>query len=598
VPIVNTYGGRKVATAPLPGARLTAAETALSEGAGVEQARAQKFETLAGVAGQLGQMATSTYTALVQQEHDRADNVALLAAGNALATWEHQRLYDPETGALQVKGKDAMPLPEAIAADYGRQADAIAAGLTTPRQKQAFAQLRAQRGEALDLTIRRHVFGEMQTYQGQEVNAAVENAMSAAIANALDPRRVGVELGRAVAAITTNGPALGLGPEQIAQKVAAVTSTVHVGVIDRLLANDQAGAAKVYFQETKGQIDGKALAKVEAALEEGGLRKRAQQTADEIAKDGGTLTEQRDRAKALITDDPKLREQVLNLIEHEAAVTDRADREWHETLVTRAYNVVDKTHDVRSIAPAEWMSLTGGERNSLMDYAAQRARGLPVQNDDPTYYGLMRQAGDDPEAFAQYNLLKDRYRLGDPEFKQLVALQLQIRNGDRAAADRDLSNFRQNSDVIDDALALYGVDPKVARNKPLSPEGKALAQLYRILDQQVAVLEGKSGKKPTNVDVQQLVDGLLSQSVTGTVGSGWSAAWNVLLGLAAFPVGNIAPMDFSRAGRPVGLLNLTIADVPETEREKIRGALTRAGRPVTNQTILDAFILQRLRGGG
>jgi hypothetical protein len=373
------------------------------------------------------------------------------------------RLYDPQSGALSVHGKDAMPLPEQIAGEYDQVTGAIAMGLGNDRQKLAFAKVKESRGQQLDLTIRKHVYGEMQRYEGQELQSTITNATNNAIANASDPRRVGMELARAVDAIKTHAPRLGLGPEEVAQQVDAVTTKTHVGVIEGLLAQDQTKTAQVYFDETKSAIKGEALARIEKALSVGKTRSEGQKAADAIVAAGGTLTEQREKARAI--DDPDVRDNVMQRIEHEDAVKEKVQREAEQATLTNAYGIVDRTKSVDGIPPADVVTLAN-HMPALRAYAIARAKGVPVETDYPTYYGLLSKAGDDPAAFVKENLLTYRAKLDDGEFKQLADIQLRIKNGDRAAADKATSGLphaRSDREGLADQLRHR---PDAARRQP------------------------------------------------------------------------------------------------------------------------------------
>lgn len=577
MPTVPLYGGRKVATEALPGVRKTAAETSLSTGVGLDiakgQADATKWEGIGALASGVGRLATAEYTRMAQEERQRADEVALLEAENTLSRWEQRRLYDPANGALAVQGKDAMPLPESVGAEFEKVAGDVGAGLKTDRQRLAFEKLKAHHGLNLDLTLRRHVYGEMQQYEAGELKAFVANGTQSAVANALEPRRVGEELNKVTAAITKSGPRLGLGSEEIKAAVGAAQSQVHVGVIDRLLSTDNEPAAQAYFDETKGQISGDVLAKVERALEEGGLRKKSQTQADAIIKSGDSLSKQLEQVRAI--EDPKLRDAVRERVEHEAAVTARVTREQEEATLRGVYDIVDKTHDVTKIPAVVWANMSGGERAAARSYADHLARGVPVDTDLPTYYALMRKAADDPATFSTDNLLSYRGKLGETEFKQLASLQLAIRNGDRTKADKDLGGFRTHTQIVDDSLTQYGIDPNA---KPNTPEGAAIAQLRRMLDLRMQDLSEATNKKPTNDDIQRTLDALLSQSVK--VPGSW---WNIFPGGQPF---------FDSTKR---VIDLTMKDVPATDRQQIEAALRKVGRPVSDATILDLYLEARMR---
>lgn len=576
MPVVR-YGQPRVATERLPGVRRTAAETALSRGAGLHLERARTSETIAGVAGSLANTGLSKMSEIAREEREKADQVALLEAENRLSEWEQKRLYDPETGALGVKGKAAMSLPDDLRTEFDQLAGTIEQELATDAQRLAFTQARTRRLSNLDLTIRRHVFREMEAHEAKEVGAAVINHLNDGIANALDPRRVGVELQAGIDVIRAHP--MGAGPEELQQRIDDFTTKMHDGVITRLLANDQARSAQVYFEETREQISGDAIARIEKALEAGGLRKEAQVQADAIVRAGGTLTEQREKARLI--EQPELRDAVMQRIEHEASIRERETRQAEEDQLRTAYDLVDRYQDVAAIPPATWAELSGAARSSLRGYARNLAQGIPVETDFGTYYSLMRQAAEDPQAFSTRNLLEARGKLDDGDFKQLAGLQLSIRNGDRAKANADLNGFRTTNAIVNDTLSLFGVDPAA---KPGTEEGRAIAQLQRMLDQRIEQFAQSTGKQPNNSDIQTMLDALLSTTVE-TPGS-W---WNIFPGGKAGPWGK----DSKR------LIDLTISDVPRAERKLIEEALRGAGRPVSDATILDLYLetQARVKGG-
>jgi hypothetical protein len=574
----KVYGNRQIGLAPLPGVRKQAAKTALSEGAGVAQAEGNigaAIEQLGGVGQQIAAHVGELAMTQAKEARDRADQTAMLDASNQLTAWTNQRLYDPNEGALAKKGKDAMNLPEDVLDDYNKKADEVAAGLSTDKQREAFVKMRLDQQQSLDLTVRRHTLGEMQNYESGELKAYVENSTNSAIQNALDPNRINVELTNAVGAIKTQGPRLGMGPIEIAGAVQKAQNAVHVGVIDKLLALDKTKAASIYFEETKGEIDGDMQTKIVKALDDAGTRSDAQKQSDAIVAAGGTLTEQREKARQI--DDPKLRDQVMERIEHEAAVKDKIDRDTEENRLMGAYNIIDRTHDVAKIPTNVWTQLTGNSRTALRSYAEHLAKGVPVETDLPTYYGLMKSAADNPEKFATSNLLEYRAKLGDTEFKQLAGLQLSIRSADSRKTEKELSGYLTNRQVVENTLSLYGIDSNAKGN---TDEGKAIAQLQRMIDNRVGAFQNLTGKQPTNDDVQRITDELLSQNVT--VPGSW---WNIWPGGKPF---------FDQSKR---IIDFKVGDIPAADRTLIEQALRKAGRPVSDATVLDLYIETHARKG-
>ncbi|HMJ04574.1 MAG TPA: hypothetical protein VK506_16650 [Conexibacter sp.] len=577
MPLVERYGGRKVTDRALPGARRTAAETDTSTGANYQRTRGAAAEAAGNAfGGTLERIGVAEYARIQQAERDRADDVALLEAENSLARFEQKALYDPQTGALGVKGKAAMDLPNQIDEAYTTHAGDIEKGLHTDRQREAFAKVKAQHYQNITATVQRHVFGQMQEYEAGELKAYVENKQSLAVANAQDPRRVQIELHSAIDALTKSAPRLGLGPEQLQAQIENVQSATHVGVINELLASGSTKSARIYFEEARGQISGDAIARVEAALKEGTTRQAAQEATDKIVAKGGTLTEQRAAAKAI--EDPDVRQATLQAIEHEHDVKRAVEAEDNKARVQAAYNLVDKTHDVRSIAPADWAALDGGTKNAIRDYVAQLAKGTPRTTDVETFYGLMSKAGDDPESFAKENLLKYKAQLDDADFQQLTSLQLSLKKGERTADNDRLEGVRTNKEIIDGTLAQYGYQTTESKQKPA--EKRAIAELQRMLDRRVEQASALlKGKKPTNTEIQQMLDGILAAKRPG---KGYNF-YNIL------PFGQ----PFQNPDRR--LIDLGPEDIPAIDRQQIESQLRHDGMPVTDETVLDAYIEHEIR---
>jgi hypothetical protein len=566
---------RTVQTSALPGARRTAAETALSQGAGVEQARGETGLAIARVGNAIAQPGYSIFARnaaetrrLQDEERRRADDLAVLGAENRLAEWERARLYDPKQGALTLKGKDSFELPEAIEEEFGKLAGEVERTMQTPEQKAAFARVRASRQNAVSMTVRRHVYGEMQTYRANELKARVDNAQDLAIHNALDPRRAGEELQRAVDAISLEAPRLGFGPEQVAAQIAGVRSNVHVGTIERLIENDQMTAAREYFEEASSQIAGDKLADIEKAIEAGALKANAQRESDRIVAAGGTLTAQREQARQI--QDPDLRDAVMQRIEHENAVQERVDRETHEDRLRGVYDILDRQPNIANIPATEWSRMSGAERSSARAYAEAKAKGTPVETDLATYYSLMQKAAEDPEAFATENLLRYRGKLHETEFKQLAGMQVSVRNGERRTDEVEAySTFTQ---IFNDTLEGVGFDPDDAG-------ALALRRRFEQMAETEARLAGK--KKLTNTEIQEVLDRLVMNVTTE------KGAWgNIIPGGQPF-------WDVTKRG-----FDLSIDDVPQGMRPQIVDALRRKNIPITNDTILDTYLRHLQRTGG
>jgi len=578
MPVARKYN-RQAQTAALPGARLTAAETAESLGARSGQ-RSQAIARLGATAANIG---IDAYTRIAASERKKADDLALLDASNKLDTWELDTLHDPQHGALNTQGQASFDLPEKIDEQFMQVTGDIEKGLATPEQKLAFQKMKAERHGNIAISVRRHVAGEMQTYRANTLKATVQYAQSLAITNALDPRRVGEEMQKGVDAIRLHAPELGVTGEALDQQVRDFQSSVHVGVINNLLANEQTKKARIYYEEKKGEIAGDQQDAMEKMIRAGTVKGDAQQATAKILAEGGTLTEQRAKAKAI--DDPDVQDEVLQRIEHEDAVRENVKRQGDRELLRGVYDTIDKTKNVASIPANIWAQMDGSDRSAAREYAHRLAKGEPIETDQQTYYALMQQAMDDPATFAKLNMLKARPRLSDQDFQELTRLQLSFTNEARSAeargqTERLLDGFRTRKEIVDNTLVQYGMDPNA---KPDTPQAKANAELRRMVDRRVDAAQAPdtSGKKRevSNSEIQAVVDDILSQNES--IPGSWRALYN--------------PFGYDLADKTKRLVDYTINDIPAADRQQIEAALRRTQMPISDQTILDTYIEGQLR---
>jgi hypothetical protein len=574
MPLVERYGQRRVGPNPLPGARMTSAPTALSLGAGLAEEKARTAETTARAAGQLAGQALDWAGRLRQQEKERADQVALLDAENRLNEWETKYLYgDGEStrGVLGINGKEAMGLPEQASEEFTAITGAIEAELATDEQRLAYAKLVGDRKRNLDVTIARHTTAQIEQYERTELDSYVANKTQEAIRNATDPRRAEAALAHLQTAIRTHAPRLGLGAEAVEKQVNAATSAVRVGIINQLIATEQIPAAKAYFEETRDQIDGEQLDNIQTALRAGTVRREAQNKTEEILAGGGTITEQRQRAKESL--EGEVLDEVLRRLEHESNVREAATRQAHDDMLTGVFNQLDQNPDVRRIDPVTWSKMSGAEKSAAYNYVEARVAGVPVQTNWTRYTGLMEMARDNPQRFAKVSLLQYRGQLGDTEYKQLLGMQTSIANGDESGGGQ-IPSFSTKREIIDNSLAVYGADLSDAE----------VARVYRLLDQRVAALG--PGAEPSAVDYQSFVDEILSTELTRTAG--------VMDGLYDWARGNnVATRIISD--------DLTFESIPLAERRQLEQNMRRRGLAVNEQTVLDQWrlfhIMKRNREG-
>jgi hypothetical protein len=539
-----------------PNVRRNASRSAIAEGAGKAAADAQKFEAVASAGNAVARLGIQKYVEIKDAERVRANQVALDTAQNKLNAWELSRIHDPEKGALNLRGEQAFTLPEEVDREFNELAGQIEQSLGNDEQREAFARIRSQRGTSIALTVRKHVAGEIRQFDEDQLKATVASTASLAAANALSPKVAGEHMARGVAAIQAYGKRSGMPADAIAEQVARYQSGTHIDIIENLLAHDQERAAEVYFAaaEEAGQIAGDKLDDVRKAIETGTLRRKSQEVSDEIIKRGGTLTAQREAAREI--DDPKLRDEVMQRIEHEAVISERAERDAEEARSRGVYDILDKTKDVRKIPAGVWASMSGNERAAARRYAdslIETPEGGSIKTDQRVFYTLSRMATDDPTGFAKVNLWGYKDKLSPSDFQQIVGWQMSRAKGESSP---QLDNVFTTTQIFDRSA-------KAAKIATDTPEGQAL---FKRFAEDVEREQRAAGKKLSSTDQQAILDRLLISQTTG--GNDW------------IPFNERTKRGFE----------MTIDDIPAASRRMLVRELERNRIEPSESNILEAYL--------
>lgn len=533
MPQVRTYGARRVGLEALPDVRRTAAETSLSTGVGVEEAKQQK----AAAIGQLGQGLTragSQFAAIALEEKQKADEAAILEAENALGKWENQRMYDPEAGALTVRGKDAQPLPETVGGEFEKKADEVANTLKTPEQRAVFAKLRAKHGLDIDLQLRRHVYGEMRTFYADELKGVVANSTNAAIANASDPRRVGDELSKVAIAISQGAKRLGMGPEEAQAAIDAARTQIHAGVVHRLIAEGKDRQASAYFQGVKNQIvTGEARAQLEAQLDTASTQGEGLRTAETLWQQLGPKGEQdpinldkmETAAREKYADDPKALQATISFLRERKAGVDSGRKEREEATSGAVWIAASKGASLAQITRMpEFLALPGRAQASVSDYIVNRgerqeARALAAEQRAYTA-GQRQQSVKEQKGWARYwelsspttldatseNALQGmRGELGDDHVNRLLTQKRSLTKSEETVRDATIDD-----DLFKVTAAASGLD---AYSPKTDGEKAELGQLKNSVETAIDAEQRRLGKVLTREQKQAIMHNLTDQKV-------------------------------------------------------------------------------------
>ncbi len=592
MPTVRTYE-RSVTTAPIQGGRLTAAQTEISEGAGVERANQQRALTFAQAGKEAQQLGTEIFA---RQEAERrreaeearqfANEMAVIEGRNKLDAWQRDAIYDPEKGALTKKGKDAFGLPEEIDAQFEKAVSDIGEKMVTPEQKLGWARVVQQERARTQLEVRRYVDREMQVYTANETQARVANGIASTVRMSttpdadghIDPSRGLAELNQTVADFKAVAPKMGLTPAQIEQQERDIRTKAHEGTIRTLIADNKPQAAKVYYEEVETQVDPERRDEIKAMLKTGGVRAEAQKETEKILTDPKNKTLEQQRAAAKGISDPDVQDEVLQRIEHENAVKKQQEQVAKEETSVKVANILDAKRSVSAIPADIWNNMNMAQRDAARSYVKDLIEKGQPTTDLKFLYSLYDEAEKNPTKFGE-RVLSDptvMSRLSRADFEQVMLLQKGVRQGNTKAVQEGLEGYQTSTQIVDSILTAAGMD---TTPKPGSKEASTVVALRTAVDQEVAALKAEKaakGQKISSEDIRQITDTMMKKVVTQK-GSGKISDIFTFSG------------HYSDVEKRIG--EVTIDDVPQQDLGLIRDALLRKGRVPTETEIVRIYRL-------
>lgn len=485
------------------------------QGQGIGNTRVNQSAPLEAFGG--GDLAAAPTRALqqtgeiFQKEIEKADRLRVMEAETKLQNFKNQLIYDPKSGLMTKKGRDAFGAPDEFNKKFGDVIASIEKDLSSPAQRQAFAARAAEQQSEFQANVNRHVFQESESYKKQVTNGAIEATQNDAVLNYQNPEAIGSALKKQSDVLMQFAQDEGMDADQAKLLVERHRSRTHAAIIDRMIANKEDLRAESYFNSVKGELtDKEDLMSVEAKVQESSLLGKAQRVSEDMMSQGMTLSQAIAEANKL--ESPREKEFVKQQLRN-----DYARREQDRNLdQQRVFEAASKTlftsnGDLKSIAHI-LPTLDDQERNSLLSRAAQIAKGIEPETDIKTYYGLKEMATNPKlrEEFMNTNLMTYSHKLSPSDLKQMIDLQTGMKSGAKGA-DETLRGYMSDQQIVKTGLNTLG----------LKQDEEDGIKFQRKVDDQVLQLQKETGKKVTSDQLKNIVDTLAVESVTD---NGW--IWN------------------------------------------------------------------------
>lgn len=491
------------------------------------------------------------------------DTRAVMEAELSLGNWEQTNLNDPTNGYFSKQGNNAIGGSKTISQGYQKTAGEIRAGLANEQQRLAFDKIFANRRDSVLSRVARHEQVQRQSAMVDTQNAMMKQALENAMANYTDPKTIGDNINQGLRAIATVGSLNGDSPVVLSQKQKAFTSTVHRGVVSRMM-DDNPMAAKMYFEANKKQMLATDIDAIDGPLNTQSTKQTAKTTSEQIFAEGGTPEQMYARARAI--EDVDLSDQVLSRLkvmqnERQQSQVDQANNAWAGLAENPSFDAI----------PA---GISGKEQAAMRSYVEKRLSGKSVATDMAYYDELISMPIEQlRRQELDFNRLSEKHatffmRRRDPQ---------QGSSGEGVNLTDDISN---------QLLAKAGVT---------DPKDKGAFKVR--LREEVESAKAQKGGNLSYDDIVKISDKLIMQTGGGFFSSG---EYNFNRTISGVP--NAAVADVANALNVAGLDtdDETIAkayNFVNENRDDIIDALVAQGLPVNYNTILKNAIATMKREG-
>lgn len=414
----------------LSGERVRNTATATPDAFGARSGR-----DLQGV-GRAGGQASGVLAQHAQLFQQRHDEEAVRQAFVDYDTRMRSMMFDPEAGLMMRTGRNAAGVStEALRTmeDAERQV-----GKTlNARQSLAFRErvMRVREGHLNNLA--RHESVEFRKAEEETLNAVLGSAAESAIAAARSPELRDEYLAQGETEIGRIAALHGWDDDVQQRKVKEYRTTVHKGIVERLLVNDPSGAREYYEALDKDQVDGTVMAQLEGSLRDGVTRQRAQEVTDRIVSSTRDTREMLRMARE--TTDPELRDEVVRRVNARISEDDTqrrrdqnlaAESAWSFVVGQVAGGVYPQAEDIPGfdrLAAADGQAAAG-----LLNWLDSKRRGDDPETNESVYLNFMTAPVEALRKYEEADIQKLRPQLSESDWHSVRTTWIKAKNAEPA----------------------------------------------------------------------------------------------------------------------------------------------------------------------
>lgn len=445
-------------------------------------------------------------------QKQKADALAVTDASNQLSDKLNTIMSDPTTGLLNMRGKDALKVPQLFQQQYEQAMSGIADKLTNTSQRVAFTQMAAGERHWTQMRIDNHIANEMEQYGHQTYATAISNAQSLAIKANGDPSVIAGAVSQIHGLVLAQAKSEGWSPETTDYMMTTAQSALHEGVIENMLTAGHTQQAQLYYNHVKDSITGQAQDKIQQELKVSTIATQATiQSNQIISAHPGDLAAQEDAARKI--DDPSIQQEVIRQITQHDEILNRAKEDQHRNDLDTANQIINSGKGYNSIPPAIQARFTPSEVDAYHKLDNMLKSGIEPAQNWSKWTDFMNKVATDPAAVSKMNLMTEmRPYVDNAHYNQAVNLQ----SAAAAATGGDKTKLTSLMSPMDKFNATVFPVAFPNEKSPSSLTGQDKAQYGRLMSEvqsAVTAQESSLGRKLTPQELQKTMDDFVHEQI-------------------------------------------------------------------------------------
>ncbi|MBL4861381.1 MAG: hypothetical protein JKX96_11230 [Acinetobacter sp.] len=451
-------------------------------------------------AKEVGSILDEQANKMIRAEDERAS----MEIEQDIRDWQFEATQG-EDGVYRKRGGGAIGSTKAIQENYGKfSANLLRGRVVSAKARQRIEEYIGQKGDGIREEVNRYEQQQKTIYDNGLREARIQGSKEDAIIYYNDPQKLAESESRIRSTMRRSAEANGWSPEETAQQIESEVSSMHKGVIDRMLAQKLGSDARQYLEKNRKEIDGKDIIAIEKAVRVGVVSQVAQNATDTIMNQDMTQTEALAKARADYSG--KERDEIVKRIKVRYSEETTLETAQTKALLKSGWDIISKGGTPDDLSPTE-LAAAGRQVDSMWTMAKNsksRGKGFSLTSET----GIVQEYLGKTDA----EIVAEDLTALQPKVTEADWNKVSKRQNDAERAIKELKDRPGQGSTVERLLKEFSPKSwKVGKEKASSAR-RAQAQRARdSMNEYISNTIDKTGKLPTEGDMRKESSRILIQ---------------------------------------------------------------------------------------